>query len=65
MKTPDKVRSHIYVIVTLIIGMSSTAMSVLDGIVIISCVLSNTSFEMTTYRLSRSTPVDSVACGAK
>ena len=42
-----------------------TALSVLDDIVIISFVLSNTSFKMTTYRLSRSTPVDSVACGGK
>ena len=47
-----------YVIVTLITGTSTTAMSALDGIVMISCVLSNTSFKMTTYPLSRSTPVD-------
>ena len=41
------------------------ALSALDGIVIISHVLSNTTFKMPTYRLSRRTPVDSVACGGK
>ena len=39
-----------------------TALSALD---VISCVLSNTSFKMTTYPLSRSMPVNSVACGGK
>ena len=45
--------------------MSSTAMSALDGIAIISCVPSKASFKIATYRLSRSMPVDSLACGAK
>ena len=40
-------------------------LSALDGIVIISCVLSNTSLKMTTYLLSKSTPVNRVACEGK
>ena len=57
MQTPDKDSIMYYAIVTVITQISS---SLLYSIV--SFVLSNTSFKLTTYRLSRSTPVDSVAC---
>ena len=57
MKTPEDKK-----LITLITRMS-TAVSTHDGIVIISCVLSNTAFQ--TYILSKSAPVDSEVCGRK
>ena len=52
-------------VTTLIKKLKCTQTPDKDSIIIITCVFSNTSFKMTTYRLSRSTPVDSVACGGK
>ena len=54
--------SYIFIqaLITEILLLYCAALSTFDVIVIISCVLSNTSLNITTYRLGRYTPVDSV-----